>query len=138
MNATRKYQDMPGQNVLPFFAAMQVVEPDAVKPPKSAARKVLGGLPVNFEVPEHGLDGDAFLRREDGTIVKDKAGKPIKRWGTTKQARKLLSIEDKETLYVLIHAKLIVAYKLNTTAKSKNGRFRVDLQSVMAHKLKQM
>lgn len=137
MSATRKYQDMPGQNVLPFFAAMQVVETEPVKPQRRQARSVPDGLPVDFEVPEHGLDGDAFLRREDGTIVRDRAGKPIKRWGTTQQARKLLAIDDKDVLYTLIHAKIIVAYKLNTKAKSKNGRFRVDLQSVMMHKISQ-
>lgn len=136
MKALKKHYDLPGQELLPFYSLMPVVEiPQKTKPAKVV---VEDGLPADFQVPDHGLDGDAYLRREDGTIVKDKAGKPIKRWGTTKQARKLLAIEDKETLYVLIHAKLITAYKLNTTAKSKNGRFRVDLQSVMAHKLKQM
>jgi len=134
MNA-RKYEDLPGQVMLPFFSTMERREGLKVLPTRPV---IADALPVDYEVPEFGIDGDAYLRREDGSLVKDKAGKPIKRWGTTKQARKILGIADKETLYVLIHAKLIRAYKLNTTAKSKNGRFRVDLQSVMAHKLKQL
>lgn len=136
MSIAKKHYENPGQDVLPFFKTLLVCEPENPKAKSIAKKTTPDGLPIGYQVPDHGIDGDSYLRREDGSIVRDKAGKPIMRWGTHQQARKILCTNNRRLLYSLIDAKLVKAYKLNTTAR--NGRYRVDLQSVMAHKLRQL
>jgi hypothetical protein len=85
-------------------------------------------LPLDFTVPAGGFGGDCFLLTTKGTKVK--------RWGSVRQAGKILGGCDRESVYVLIAAGLIDAYKLQP--HRPNSHWRVDLVGCQLHKDRQL
>ena len=63
-------------------------------------------------------------------------GTKLRRWGSVRQAAKVLGGCDRESIYVLIEAGLIDAYKLQP-GKS-NSHWRVDLVGCQRHRDSQM
>jgi len=85
-------------------------------------------LPLDFTVPAGGWGGDCYLTTTRGT--------KLRRWGSVRQAAKVLGGCDRESIYVLIEAGLIDAYKLQP-GKS-NSHWRVDLVGCQRHRDSQM
>ena len=73
--------------------------------------------PADLAVPEGGFGGDCFLKTSRGT--------KIKRWGSVRQACKVLGGCDRETVYALIQAGSIDAFKLQP--HRPNSHWRIDL-----------
>jgi hypothetical protein len=71
-----------------------------------------------------GFGADCFLITSKGTKVK--------RWGSVRQAGKILGGCDRESVYVLIAAGLLDAYKLQP--HRPNSHWRVDLVGCQLHK----
>lgn len=72
---------------------------------------------------------------EDAYVVSPRTGKRLERWGSVKQACKILAYKDRESLYPLIRAGLVRARKNNPLAA--NSPWKVDLVSVWEHKVRQ-
>jgi hypothetical protein len=68
---------------------------------------------------------------ETATLRTREGGK-LKRWGSVEKACAILDGIDRGTLYGLIRAGLIDAYKINPGVR--NSHWRVDLLSVWRHK----
>lgn len=85
-------------------------------------------LPLDFTVPAGGWGGDCYLTTTRGT--------KLRRWGSVRQGCKILGGCDRESMYVLIEAGIIDAYKLQP-GKS-NSHWRVDLVGCQRHRDGQM
>jgi hypothetical protein len=84
--------------------------------------------PLACPVPAGGFGADCFLITSKGTKVK--------RWGSVRQACKILGGCDRESVYVLIAAGLLDAYKLQP--HRPNSHWRVDLVGCQLHKIGQL
>ena len=93
-----------------------------------ARRLVQELLPLDFTVPAGGFGGDCYLTTTRGT--------KIKRWGSVRQAAKVLGGCDRESVYVLIAAGLVDAYKLQPG--KTNSHWRVDLVACQRHRDSQL
>ena len=81
-------------------------------------------LPLDCTVPAGGWGADCYLSTTHGTKVR--------RWGSVRQAAKVLGGCDRETIYVLIEAGVIAAYKLQP--EKRNSHWRVDLVGCQRHR----
>jgi hypothetical protein len=83
---------------------------------------------ITPELPGLSWTEDAVLRTPQG-------GK-LRRWGSVREACKMLGNCDRETLYRIVDSGLVRGYKLRPDVR--NSHRRVDLLSVWEHKQRQM
>mgnify|MGYP000592646950 CR=1 FL=1 len=74
--------------------------------------------PEQMELPLHAWEEGLELKAQDGT--------KLERWGSAKQAMKILGIKDRATLYSMIQAGEIPARKLRQTSNG-NSPYKIDL-----------
>lgn len=96
---------------MPASPACNLVE---ISPPPRLAMEL---PPPDCTVPAGGWGGDCYLSTTRGT--------KLRRWGSVRQAAKVLGGCDRESIYVLIRAGLIDANKLKP--EKRNSHWRVDL-----------
>ena len=77
-----------------------------------------------------------FSWAEERHIVSPRSGKKLPRWGSIELACEILDGCDRETMYLLIKAGSVAAYKRRPDRK--NSPYRVDLLSVWHHKHHQL
>jgi len=99
------------------------------------ASKMKGSEVVGQALPGTLADGvpESFTA---GRHLTTSAGKRVKRWGKVKDACMILDGCDPTTVHNLIHAKVVIGYRLNPRAK--HSHFRVDLLSVWNHRQQQL
>lgn len=73
---------------------------------------------------------------EDSTLRVPKSERELRRWGSVRQACKILDDCDREVIYDLIAVGQVRAYKRQP--QRPNSHWRVDLLSVWEHKQRQM
>lgn len=67
----------------------------------------------------------------EGMTLRSQEGKPLRRWGSVREAREMLWGMDRHALYGLIGAGEIAGVK---PGKASNSHYRVDLLSVWRYK----
>lgn len=117
---------MAQPNLAPTGPLLAVVS--APRPTAGETIAVQYELPLDFTVPAGGFGGDCFLRTSKGT--------KIKRWGSVAQACKILGGCGRQSIYDLVHAGLITAYKLKPWRS--NSHWRIDLVTVQEWRNNQM
>ena len=73
---------------------------------------------------------------EDAFLKVPNSDRKLRRWGSVKQASKILDDCDREVIYDLIAVKAVRGYKLRPHAS--NSHYKVDLLSVWEHKQRQL